>query len=220
MVMHSSELRAWGVAFSASILLHVAIIGYYDQYHKSLIGGPSKIRLATIYISLERVELKQSKTRNAAHQKQELFEAAKSENISPKQKQPEPAIADVNKPEVEQHEPFSEEISQLKVMPTAPISSLTSDDLKNEYIRLLMADIEAHKYYPRRARKRGIEGIVKISFELLNNGDITNVLVSGGHRILRAAAKHAIDQTLPLQIPPPYMQLPLEIHFSMRFKFK
>ncbi|MDH3560222.1 MAG: TonB family protein, partial [Gammaproteobacteria bacterium] len=135
----------------------------------------------------------------------------------PKPKQPEPPIPEVHKPESKQSEPVSEESLQRAMMPPASIPAQVSDDLKKEYLRSLMTHIEAHKYYPRRARNRDIEGVVEISFDLLENGDVTNIRTSGGHRLLRAAAEHAIQQSLPLQIPPPFLQLPREIHFSMRF---
>jgi protein TonB len=236
MVIHSSELRVWLAAMSVSVIAHSAIIGYYYFYEETLIESQNKAVVSRVHLTLEQVgpepeqsntennnpEPKQSKARNAKSRKPELkpLESKKSVNNTPEWKQPRPAITEVNKPELKQPESIADEPLQLAAMSTAPISSLVSDDLRKEYFRLLTAHIEAHKYYPRRARNRDIEGIVEISFDLLKNGNVTNIQTSGGHRLLRAATKHAIQQSLPLQIPPPFLQLPLEIHFSMRFDLK
>lgn len=233
---HSSELRVWLAAMSVSVITHSAIIGYFYSYEETLIESQNKAPVSIVHLTLEQVEPepeqnnteisnpepKQSKTRDPESRKPELkpLKSKQSENNTPKRKQPKPAIPEVNKPELKQPEYISDEPLQPAAMSTASISSPVSHDLRNEYFRLLTAHIEAHKYYPRRARNRGIEGIVEISFDLLENGNVTNIQTSGGHRLLRAATKNAIQQSLPLQIPPPFLQLPLEIHFSMRFDLK
>lgn len=222
MTIHSSEFRVWLVAVSVSVIAHIAIIGYDHKYKEALVESQNKALTPIVHLTLEQLESKQSKARNAELKKPELKqpEPKKTENNTPEPKQPEHTIPVFNKPELKQPESISDESSQLSVMSNAPISSPISDDQRNEYFRLLIAHIETHKYYPRRARNRDIEGIVEISFDLLKNGDVINIRTSGGNRLLRVAATHAIRRSLPLPAPPSFLQLPLEMHFSMRFDIR
>ena len=53
------------------------------------------------------------------------------------------------------------------------------------YHALLMRYIEAHKHYPRVARKRRIQGKILVSFSLLKNVTIKNLLINGKKSILK-----------------------------------
>ncbi|MCN4144990.1 MAG: energy transducer TonB [Thiohalomonas sp.] len=50
------------------------------------------------------------------------------------------------------------------------------------------------------ARKRKIEGEIQVSFTLLPNGDIKNLMINGKRSILKKATKNAIDYALPMDI--------------------
>lgn len=91
---------------------------------------------------------------------------------------------------------------------------------KHEYLRRLMAHIEAHKHYPRVARRRGLEGGVEVSFRLLPGGRVSNMKVAQGHRILRKAVEEAMQSAQPLPVPPGELPLPLAIAFTVQFSLK
>ena len=91
---------------------------------------------------------------------------------------------------------------------------------KHEYLRRLMAHIELHKHYPRVARRRGIEGAVEVSFQLLPGGEVSDVTVEQGHRVLRKAVEEALAAARPMPAPPTALELPLPISFSMQFSLQ
>lgn len=91
---------------------------------------------------------------------------------------------------------------------------------KNAYLGRLIARIEAHKHYPRVARRRGIEGEVAVSFSILPEGGIGGLQTAGSYGILQSAAAEAVRSALPLPPPPESMALPLEIHFTMTFSLR
>ena len=90
--------------------------------------------------------------------------------------------------------------------------------IKNHYLNNLLTYIEGHKSYQKSARKRGINGIIEVSFELLNNGEINDLKSSGGPMILRKATEQAIVSALPFPLPPAEVNCPLQVSYVMQFQ--
>ena len=88
---------------------------------------------------------------------------------------------------------------------------------KQEYLRRLMSHIEKYKHYPRAARRRRIEGDVRVSFSLHAAGKLDGLNISGGQEILNSAALRAVEEALPLPEPPASLGLPWPVAFTMRF---
>ena len=89
-----------------------------------------------------------------------------------------------------------------------------------DYFSLLQARIESRKYYPRSARKQGIEGSVDVSFRLFKDGEVRDISTTGAHRLLNHAASQAIKKSLPFPAAPDSIVLPKTIHFSMHYDLK
>ena len=92
--------------------------------------------------------------------------------------------------------------------------------IRQRYFSTLLTHIEGHKYYPRSARHRGIEGSIQVSFRLLANGSITGLMASGGPSILRRAAKSSVTDALPLPLCPPEITCPMQVSYAMQFKLR
>lgn len=92
--------------------------------------------------------------------------------------------------------------------------------VRQRYFSTLLTHIEGHKYYPRSARNRGIEGSIQISFRLLANGSISGLIASGGSLILRRAAKNSVTDALPLPLCPPEIACPMQVSYAMQFKLR
>lgn len=88
---------------------------------------------------------------------------------------------------------------------------------RQEYLRRLMAHIEAHKEYPRAARRRRIEGNVRVGFSLQADGSVTGLQTEGGHSLLSSAARQAVERAAPMPKPPENLVLPWQVAFTMRF---
>ncbi|WP_350306382.1 energy transducer TonB [Photorhabdus viridis] len=84
-----------------------------------------------------------------------------------------------------------------------PMTGLGSDDLQG-YQSALRREIEKHKRYPRRAKKMKQQGIVQVSFRLLDSGDLTNpqLVRSSGADELDRAALAAIQQARSVGVKP------------------
>jgi protein TonB len=84
------------------------------------------------------------------------------------------------------------------------------------------AHLEQHKFYPRAARRRHIEGAVQVSFELLEDGNISNLQILSGHSSLQKATEESIYQALPLPARPQTLLAlqSIKIEYAMRFSLR
>ncbi|NWF38691.1 TonB family protein [Mariprofundus sp. NF] len=85
------------------------------------------------------------------------------------------------------------------------------------YLTEVMAHIEQHKWYPKAARRRGIEGEVHVRFTLFPDGTAQHLIVENGPSLLVAAARQAVEKAIPMPTPPAKIHCPLECEFRMAF---
>jgi protein TonB len=98
------------------------------------------------------------------------------------------------------------------------LAEVALQDERESYLLRLLAHIDNHKFYPRIARRRGVEGEIQVAFYLRKDGSISNLQVTGGSKVLRKAAKQAVQQALSLPPPPESMPLQEQIHFGMVYR--
>lgn len=85
-----------------------------------------------------------------------------------------------------------------------------------EHINEIMALLKKNLYYPRMARKRGIEGRVLVRFKLLANGDIENITVLETEREILARAAVTTIERLEGKFPLPKETLTLNVPIVYR----
>jgi protein TonB len=95
---------------------------------------------------------------------------------------------------------------------------LQQEQARQHYLGQLLAHIEGHKFYPRAARRRGLQGVIQVSFVLHENGQISEIMLEHGHEVLRRATEEAVHAALPLPLPTPDVVCPLRVSFGMEFK--
>jgi protein TonB len=91
---------------------------------------------------------------------------------------------------------------------------------RHNYLGDLAAHIESYKFYPRAARRRGIQGVIQVTFRLLENGSITDLEIKNGHKLLRSATEQALQKAQPLPRPPTTINTPLQISYGMEYLLK
>lgn len=89
---------------------------------------------------------------------------------------------------------------------------------KQNYISDVLTHIESYKYYPAAARRRGLTGAIRISFQILRNGQIAALSITGKPLILRRAAEQAIHDAAPMPTPPAEMGDIVPVSFVMQYK--
>jgi len=93
---------------------------------------------------------------------------------------------------------------------------------KNEdrYLNALLEKIEQNKFYPKKARRRNIQGTVQVEMTLDQSGKLKFLQLSKGHKILRRAAQKAIQQAAPFDAPPASLATSSPIKFGIHYQFR
>jgi TonB family protein len=81
-----------------------------------------------------------------------------------------------------------------------------------EQWQLIQTAIEKVKNYPRLARERGIEGVVRVRFRLQPSGSVERVEIirSSGHTILDTASVNTVYRAAPMPYVGGWVEVPLE----------
>ncbi|MDX8397640.1 MAG: TonB family protein [Mariprofundaceae bacterium] len=93
-------------------------------------------------------------------------------------------------------------------------------NLQKEYLSRIMTRIESHKIYPYSARRRHIEGQVTISFQVSSTGHISNLQMNSPSSVLKRACMNALQDSLPLPLPPKTLQFPIQQRFIMAYQLQ
>ncbi len=238
MTISAHRIMAFALVFSA--LMHVAGAGLAELFFSASRTASQSAPLQSFQISVEQIESRysaitetssethpaeQSETDNRPEPEKkavpQTVEKAKAQKISKPLNRPiarpKPKTKKTANP-IQRQKRVASSLKHAEVKTTA--ESVLAESQKIDYYSLLQAHIESRKYYPRRARKLGIEGDVEVSFVLLQNGEASNITSTGGHRLLNQAAIKSITQAMPLPAPPAALKLPLAVTFNMQYDLK
>jgi len=111
-----------------------------------------------------------------------------------------------------QTKPSTQSKEQAKDSHQTEAKTSPQDAYINEHLQEIVRLLQENLYYPRSARKRGIEGEVIVKFRLLKSGKVDSIeILSSEHSILSSGARETIeslsekfpkpDETLELRVP-------------------
>lgn len=121
-------------------------------------------------------------------------------------------------PIVQQKQIVQKDVIAKPVQPIAPITpKVDVTQIKNNFLMLLRKTINKNKFYPRVAQRRGIEGNVKVSFRIMNNGQVDAIKIVSGKRVFNKAVTQAIEKSFPIQIPKELQDFPMAVNLQLNF---
>lgn len=210
--MTARESAIWVLAIAASLLLHAGLL-WQDRALLSADDGRAKKQAGVTRLSFQVVKKPQPPTPVP-----EVKPKPKPpEPPKPVKKPPEPKRAKKSAP-VPVVEPEPEPVvTEAAVVQTAG-DPQELERARQHYLGKLLAHIEEQKYYPRAARRRGLQGVIQVSFVLHEDGSISGLHVENGHDVLQKAAEDAVKAALPLPRPTRDVQCPLTVSYGMEFK--
>lgn len=88
------------------------------------------------------------------------------------------------------------------------------------FITEILDQIEKNKFYPKKAKRKNIQGTVRVELSLDDTGNIVSLQLFEGHKLLRKAAATAIQATEPFKAPPSSMAVPQTIKFGVHYQFR
>ncbi len=105
-------------------------------------------------------------------------------------------------------------------LPTIPGHMINAKGERDKFQKIILTMIESQKFYPLLARRRNMQDIVQVSFELLANGEVTGLIVNGRYKILRHAARAAVLNAAPFPVSVKHIRFPFHIKYLMAFKLE
>ncbi|VAX12856.1 hypothetical protein MNBD_GAMMA24-1345 [hydrothermal vent metagenome] len=234
------EDRWFSLAMSLSIILHALAIFWLQQNRTetTTIAAPQQAIKVSLNILQQQLQ-KTHKPRAVATAKPAQAKPLKRKPVKPVAKktvkksrpEPRPDPGSESKPEPElelNSEPRPESRPVKQTSATAPQLAAQLQRgkgsqpslLKQHYLSALLSHIESFKYYPQSARRRGLNGEVNVSFELLGTGRITDLVISGGPLLLQRASKQAVQQAVPMPTPPAEVPTPMQMSLVMQYQLR
>ena len=90
---------------------------------------------------------------------------------------------------------------------------------KNQFLAKIRDKINKHKSYPRIAKKRGMQGNVKVKFTILGSGKVSNISVSGP-KVFHKSARNAVKSAFPINAKNAPISLPKSINITLRYQLR
>ena len=126
--------------------------------------------------------------------------------------------------EVEQEVVQEEQLVQQEVMQkTQTQKQETADDLKARqdlFLAHLVERINSNKTYPTTARRRAVEGDVKMAFHIFADGSVENIQMLSGKKIFKKSAYDAIAKSFPIDVDSTLFHFPKEFTISIAYILK
>ena len=171
----------------------------------------------------KRVEKKsEKKVEKAIPKKEPLPEALEGEAA---ETIPEPTAAqEVAKVEPEQAEhPTNTEPQRERAAETRIQKEVDKELLQarqDRFLAHLAERINHNKSYPKSARRRGIEGSVKVGFQLSSDGCVSNITLISGREVFRKSAFEAIAKSFPMEVDTAIFDFPKEFKVALVYVLK
>jgi len=90
---------------------------------------------------------------------------------------------------------------------------------KHRFLTMVRQRINRNKSYPRIAKKRGMQGSVKVRFTILPNGAVGDIAVVGP-KVFRTSARRAIEKSFPIDTKKIPIALPKTVNLTLRYKLR
>jgi len=181
---------------------------------------PKKIVVPKKMTTIPKVKTVEHKIKKKKEEKKKkvFHKKVVKQKIVPKKEKHTEAIPSVKKTEpkkeiVEEEIPQIVPVQQVQRVEKTPTELYVDENLQK--ISQLLSD---NLYYPRRARKRGIEGVVNVDFTLSTEAVVSeiNVVSSGSDILSRAAIKTLEELSGEFPHPRETLRLSVPINYSLK----
>jgi len=98
-------------------------------------------------------------------------------------------------------------------------SSKINPKKKSQFLARVRAKINRAKSYPRIAKKRGMQGTVKVRFTILKSGRVGSISVSGP-KVFHNSAKRAVKKAFPINTKNAPLSLPTSVNLKLRYQLR
>ena len=90
---------------------------------------------------------------------------------------------------------------------------------KSQFLAKVRRNINKHKSYPKIAKRRGMQGSVKVRFTILANGNVGHISVSGP-KVFHRSARSAVKNAFPISTRNVPISLPESVNLTLRYQLR
>jgi len=90
---------------------------------------------------------------------------------------------------------------------------------KNQFLSKVRQKINQHKSYPKIAKRRGMQGKVKVRFTILASGNVGHISVSGP-KVFHNSARYAVKKAFPISTRNIPISLPTSVNLTLRYQLR
>ena len=90
---------------------------------------------------------------------------------------------------------------------------------KSQFLVKVRRKIDQHKSYPKIAKRRGMQGKVKVRFTILSNGNVGHISVSGP-KVFHNSARYAVKKAFPISTRNIPISLPTSVNLTLHYQLK
>jgi len=214
--MQRDRVRYFTSYMSVTVVyLLVGVFVYYAP--SSHLLSSKKPKDTTIKISLSQFVPEVVPVSKPIVKKETLKEMPKKAVVKPIVKKPTPKIV---KKRVKKKSKKKKSVKRTKKYVSKKQASKKQNHAsrakQSKFFGDLRRKIDNHKFYPRMAKKRGIEGIVSVKFTILPNGRVGNIEIKGP-KIFHHSARDAIKSAFPLNVKDIPVSLPVHINIGLHY---
>ncbi len=139
------------------------------------------------------------------------------------------------KPEIKKPKPKKKKIKKKKKVKKKKVRTRTaqssrvgakrqgsghaSTSQKNRFLATVRQRINRNKSYPRIAKRRGMQGTVRVRFTILSSGHVGNITVSGP-KVFHSSAKKAVKRAFPISTKNVPVSLPKTVNLTLRYQLR
>lgn len=115
-------------------------------------------------------------------------------------------------------EPQAEKAAETKIQKEVDKELLQAR--QDKFLAHLVERINRNKSYPKRARRRGIEGSVEVGFQVFADGSVDNIILITGRKVFKRSAFEAISKSFPIEVDSTIFDFPKEFKVTLAYVLK
>ena len=97
--------------------------------------------------------------------------------------------------------------------------SQANPDKVNRFYKKVRVKINQNKSYPKIAKRRRMQGSVKVTFTVLPSGKVSNIVINGP-KVFHNSARHAVKSAFPISVKNIPVSLPATVNITLRYQIR
>lgn len=89
----------------------------------------------------------------------------------------------------------------------------------NKFYKKVRVKINQNKSYPKIAKRRRMQGSVKVTFTVLRSGNVSNIHLNGP-KVFHSSARHAVKSAFPISVKNIPVSLPATVNIILRYQIR